>query len=387
MQLVKLFVCLVAAIAIAAAASSYPITVPGALQVGNAHIQAGAYTLVVEGNQAIFKQGEFSIPVPVSMEKNRSTARETVIETVGTALHAINLGGTNLKLVFGSQAAKLNESETEAVESAATKRPDPPAPAVDAPAPAVQANDTRPAKAVNESSESRSAAGPTGSYTISVPATLQVGDAHLKPGTYKVSVEGNQAMFRQGKSSISVPVNVEKNRNTAQDTAMETAGSSLHAINLGGTNVKLVFANEPVAATESESTAAGSAIVNRSTETRTETPARELQAEKAASGSSDSLGLASVAGVYSITVASMLEVGDAQLKAGAYKLTVEGNQATFRQGKSSISVPVNVEKNRNTAQDTAFETAGTMLHAINLGGTNTKLVFPGKSLKATNGNE
>ena len=93
------------ALGIASAASSYTITVPKALSIGETKINAGQYKLEVEGNQAIFKHGKESIPVPVTVEKTASTIRDTKIETESTRLRAINVGGTNLRIVFTDKAA------------------------------------------------------------------------------------------------------------------------------------------------------------------------------------------------------------------------------------------------------------------------------------------
>ena len=90
------------------------------------------------------------------------------------------------------------------------------------------------------------------------------------------------------------------------------------------------------------------------------------------------IGVASAASHYSVTLNSDLQVGATQLKAGQYRLHVEGNQATFQQGKKTIPVPVTVEQNPSKAQYTMLETTGSKLEAIELGGTNTKLVFTAK---------
>ena len=86
------------------------------------------------------------------------------------------------------------------------------------------------------------------------------------------------------------------------------------------------------------------------------------------------LGIASAASSYTITLTSSLKAGDTQLKPGEYKLMVEGNQAIFKQGKTTTTVPVKVEQNANKYHYTALESDNSKLDAIELGGTNTKLV-------------
>jgi len=63
----------------------------------------------------------------------------------------------------------------------------------------------------------------------------------LKAGDYKVEVEGNQATFKQGKQEIKVPASVEKSTNKFPDTTLESSGTNLQAIDIGGTTIKIVF--------------------------------------------------------------------------------------------------------------------------------------------------
>lgn len=77
-------------------------------------------------------------------------------------------------------------------------------------------------------------------YTIALTSDTMAGDTHLKAGEYKVVVEGNQAIFKQGKTSTTIPVTVEQNATTYPYTAVETDNSKLNAIDLGGTKTKLV---------------------------------------------------------------------------------------------------------------------------------------------------
>jgi hypothetical protein len=92
------------------------------------------------------------------------------------------------------------------------------------------------------------------------------------------------------------------------------------------------------------------------------------------------LGVASAASTYKVTIPSDTWAGDTQLKAGNYKVTVEGNQAVFTMGKQTVQVPATTETNTNKFSDTMLESSGTKLSAIDLGGTNTKIVF--KSTKS-----
>ncbi|HEY1760005.1 MAG TPA: hypothetical protein VGG72_31830 [Bryobacteraceae bacterium] len=92
------------------------------------------------------------------------------------------------------------------------------------------------------------------------------------------------------------------------------------------------------------------------------------------------LGIASAASSYKISIPADTWAGDTQIKAGDYKVTVTGNQATFTMGKQTVQVPASIENNTSKFSDTMLEATGNKLQAIDLGGTSTKIVF--KSAKA-----
>ena len=89
------------------------------------------------------------------------------------------------------------------------------------------------------------------SYTITLVTPISAGDTQLKPGQYKVEVQGNQAIFKQGKTSLTIPVSVEKNATKYRYTSVESEGSKLNAIDLGGTDMKLVPAGAKTTASTS----------------------------------------------------------------------------------------------------------------------------------------
>jgi hypothetical protein len=90
------------------------------------------------------------------------------------------------------------------------------------------------------------------------------------------------------------------------------------------------------------------------------------------------LCIASAASTFRVTIPSDTSAGNTQLKAGNYKVAVEGNQATFTQGKQVIQVPASVEQNPTKFADTILESSGTKLDAIDVGGTTMKIVFKSK---------
>jgi hypothetical protein len=97
-------------------------------------------------------------------------------------------------------------------------------------------------------------------------------------------------------------------------------------------------------------------------------------------------GLASAADKYTITLSRPATVAGTALKAGDYKVTVDGDKATISNGKSSVQAAVKVENADRKYSSTAvrFATSGEQytLDEIHVGGTKTKLVFDSGSQAA-----
>ncbi len=91
-----------------------------------------------------------------------------------------------------------------------------------------------------------------------------------------------------------------------------------------------------------------------------------------------SLGVAS-AKSYEITLGSPAKLGANQLKAGQYKVKVDGNQATLTdlQSLKSYTVPVTIEHNGQKFDQTTVQTRSKdgvdQVFQITLGGSDTKL--------------
>ena len=86
------------------------------------------------------------------------------------------------------------------------------------------------------------------SYEISVDTVSKVGDLQLKPGLYKVSVDGTKAKFTSEDSGKSVETNatIESNGKSKFDaTSLETEQlngvTTIHEIDLAGTVTKIKF--------------------------------------------------------------------------------------------------------------------------------------------------
>jgi len=90
------------------------------------------------------------------------------------------------------------------------------------------------------------------SYTVTLPNDATAGSTQLKAGTYKLELQGNQAIFKQGKTSATIPVKVEKAPSAFPYTSVDTRDSKLMEIDLHGTNLKLVFGSAQPSAVATE---------------------------------------------------------------------------------------------------------------------------------------
>jgi hypothetical protein len=85
------------------------------------------------------------------------------------------------------------------------------------------------------------------SYTLVFSTPMQAGSSQLEAGTYKLEVEGSNAVFTNTKTrkSVTVPVKAEEMNTKFDVTSMDnlTQGSTvqINAIKLGGTKTKLEF--------------------------------------------------------------------------------------------------------------------------------------------------
>jgi hypothetical protein len=97
------------------------------------------------------------------------------------------------------------------------------------------------------------------------------------------------------------------------------------------------------------------------------------------------LDLASLAIVsaktYEISLSAPTKAGSVQLKAGVYKLKVDGSNATFTEVNSqkSFTTPVKVQTADKKFEDTTVQATkdneGDRINEIDLGGSTTKLGF------------
>lgn len=89
--------------------------------------------------------------------------------------------------------------------------------------------------------------------------------------------------------------------------------------------------------------------------------------------------LASAAPVYKVTLTEPAVLAGSIVKAGDYRIVVNGDKATLTAGKTSLEVAVTVETGKQkfeyTSVECRTEAGKNMLEDIHLGGTTTTLVF------------
>ena len=84
------------------------------------------------------------------------------------------------------------------------------------------------------------------SYTITLFETAMVGTTELKPGDYKLEVDGEKAIIRQGKVTTESPVKVEEGDAKFAATTVRYVNNAdgkvrIQEIRIGGTKTKIVF--------------------------------------------------------------------------------------------------------------------------------------------------
>jgi len=83
------------------------------------------------------------------------------------------------------------------------------------------------------------------SYSVSLFQTATVGTTELKPGEYKVEVNDQKAIIRQGKVQAESPVKIEEGDVKFDTTSVRYNNADgktrIQEIRIGGTKTKLVF--------------------------------------------------------------------------------------------------------------------------------------------------
>jgi len=82
-------------------------------------------------------------------------------------------------------------------------------------------------------------------YHITLIDPASVNGTQLKPGDYKVQVEGDRAILKKGKTVIEAPARIQTADHKFNSTIVAIANPSSHPtiseIRIGGTNTRIVF--------------------------------------------------------------------------------------------------------------------------------------------------
>jgi hypothetical protein len=99
------------------------------------------------------------------------------------------------------------------------------------------------------------------------------------------------------------------------------------------------------------------------------------------------LAVASAASGTSVVLHSPADLGTTRLQPGRYTLQIVGDKAVFTSRGQSVEVPVTVEKMGKKFSSTNLVWDGPHLKDIQLGGTDTQLVFGSGSPGGAGGNK
>jgi hypothetical protein len=84
--------------------------------------------------------------------------------------------------------------------------------------------------------------------TMTVSSPIWVGGTELKPGDYKVAVQGEKVVFTKGKTVVEAPATSGTADKKYSSTSFVSVDSKMKELYLGGTTTKLTFAAAPAAA-------------------------------------------------------------------------------------------------------------------------------------------
>jgi hypothetical protein len=82
------------------------------------------------------------------------------------------------------------------------------------------------------------------SHSFDLKKPVTIGSTQLQPGSYRVEVQGDKAVFKTGKSVVEVPATLGTSDQKFGTTGIVTNGPKLIEIDLGGTTEKILFSPE-----------------------------------------------------------------------------------------------------------------------------------------------
>jgi hypothetical protein len=90
---------------VSAASNKYHVQFFDDVVVDGKSIKAGEYTIEMQNNMAVIKQGKQTIEVPAHTESVAKKVDSTTLTSTGNKLEEIQIGGSRTKIVFGAANA------------------------------------------------------------------------------------------------------------------------------------------------------------------------------------------------------------------------------------------------------------------------------------------
>jgi hypothetical protein len=78
-------------------------------------------------------------------------------------------------------------------------------------------------------------------YHLTVAQNSVVEGRPLKAGSYKLEMNNNTAVIRNGKHTVKVPAHLKTVRTKFSNTEVEYTGENMRRINFGGTHTSIIF--------------------------------------------------------------------------------------------------------------------------------------------------
>lgn len=83
------------------------------------------------------------------------------------------------------------------------------------------------------------------SYNVKFYDPMWIGSTQLKPGDYKLEMQGGKAVFKSGKTVVEVPATMGTANKKFPATSFISEKTQLTEIDLGGTTSKILFNSAP----------------------------------------------------------------------------------------------------------------------------------------------
>ena len=78
-------------------------------------------------------------------------------------------------------------------------------------------------------------------YTVKIDTPVYAGTTQLKPGEYRLELNGDKAVFTSGKTVVEVPATLGKAEKKFSQTSYQAIDSKIKEIDLGGTTTTVTF--------------------------------------------------------------------------------------------------------------------------------------------------